>query len=250
MTTVELMRFVRRLYEKIRGGASTEYAVIGDENVPGEGWRDADIALRQHRAYAPLLEQFRLGHPRPDLRVAAEAVAASGIHNPTVLEIGCGSGYYSEVLQKLAGPLRYVGLDLSAAMIALARLSYPSVTFLLGDGTALPIASSAVDVALSGTSLMHIADYRAAIAETARVARSWCVFHSVTVTEERATTRLSKRAYGVKVFEVVFHRGELESLFTQHGLRIVSATESLDYDLRHVVGEHTRVLTYACAKVG
>jgi SAM-dependent methyltransferase len=250
MTTVELMRFVRRLYDKVRGSASAEYAVIGDANVPGEGWRDSDIALRQHRAYEPVLEQFRRGHSRRDLQVAADAVAASGIRNPTVVEIGCGSGYYSEVLQKLAGPLHYVGLDHSAAMIALARASYPSVPFLVGDGTALPFAPAAVDVALSGTSLMHIADYPAAIAETARIARRWCVFHSVPVADSRPTTRLSKLAYGVNVYEAVFHRGELESLFAQNGLRIESATESLAYDLRHVIGEPTRLLTYACAKVG
>ena len=54
----------------------------------------------------------------------------------------------------------------------------------------------------------------------------------------------------MNVFEAVFHRGELESLFARNGLRIESAAESLEYDLRRVIGEPTRLLTYACAKVG
>jgi SAM-dependent methyltransferase len=248
MTTAGLLRFVRNLADRLLGAGSTDYTVIDDANVPGEGWRDADIALRQHRAYAPLLEELRRGKPRRDLQVAADAVAASGIANPTIVEIGCGSGYYSEVLEKLAGPVRYIGLDHSAAMIALARTSYPRVPFVIGDAVTLPFASASVDVALSGTSLMHIAGYPAAIAEMARVAKRWCVFHSVPVAEQRATTRMSKRAYGVNVFEAVFHRGELESLFAQNGLRIERVFDSLEYDLRHVVGEPTRLLTYACAK--
>ena len=250
MTTADLIRFVRGLADRILGGASRDYAVIEDANVPGEGWRDGDIALRQHQAYLPLIEELRRGNPRRDLQVAADAVAASGIANPSVVEIGCGSGYYSEVLEKLAGPVRYVGLDHSAAMIALARASYRGVPFLIGDAVALPFASNSADIALSGTSLMHIAGYPAAIAETARIAKQWCVFHSVPVAEKRATTRMSKRAYGVKVFEAVFHRGELESLFARNGLRIERVFDSFEYDLRHVIGEPTRLLTYACAKVG
>ena len=35
------------------------------------------------------------------MKVAAEAVAATGIPNPRVLEVGCGSGYYSEVFATL-----------------------------------------------------------------------------------------------------------------------------------------------------
>ena len=46
------------------------------------------------------------GEPRLDFRIAAEAVAATGLSNPRLLEIGCGSGYYSEVLDHVASRRR------------------------------------------------------------------------------------------------------------------------------------------------
>ena len=52
---------------------------------------------RQERAYQGLIADMKNGEPRLDFTVAAEAVAATGIAAPRLLEVGCGSGYYSEV---------------------------------------------------------------------------------------------------------------------------------------------------------
>ena len=41
------------------------------------------------------------GQPRQDFLVAAEAVRVTGIDEPLLLEVGCGSGYYSEILSYL-----------------------------------------------------------------------------------------------------------------------------------------------------
>lgn len=238
--------FVRYLFAR---PASSEYEIV-DSVEAAEGWRESILAQRQHEAYKPLLADLRRGNPRADLRAAADAIAFTRIAHPTLLEIGCGTGYYSEVLETLAGSVRYFGLDYSPAMVDAARRIYPHAHFLLGDATTLPLHESSVDIALSGNSLMHIPNYRAAVFEAARTARRWCVFHSVPVLETRATTRMSKKAYGVRVFEVTFNRHELEDLFADAGLAIRDTKETTTYDLSAVLGERPRVLTYVCEKRG
>ncbi len=91
-----------------------------------DGLRHAPCSARS----APtrrLIAAMKHGEPRLDFTVAAEAVAATGIVKPRLIEIGCGSGYYSEVFAELLpGGVDYTGIDYSDAMIARARAHYPS----------------------------------------------------------------------------------------------------------------------------
>ena len=63
-----------------------------------------------------LIAAMKRGEPRFDFKVAAEAVGATGIAHPRVLEVGCGSGYYSEVFATLLPDgVQYAGADYSDA---------------------------------------------------------------------------------------------------------------------------------------
>jgi hypothetical protein len=74
------------------------------------GWLAPRTAARQERAYERLIAAMKRGEPRLDLRIAGEAVAATGIENPSLLEVGCGSGYYSDVFDALVPRgVRYTG---------------------------------------------------------------------------------------------------------------------------------------------
>lgn len=233
---------------------SADYRVLGgiDEaraaaSVSG-GWFAARTVSRQERAYRALLAAMKGGEPRLDFRIAAEAVAATGLSNPRLLEIGCGSGYYSEVLTTLlAGGVRYAGIDYSAAMISRARARYPAIEFEVADATKLPYADQAFDIAFNGVSLMHIVDYQAAVRESARVAR-FCVFHSVPVFDNYRTTYLRKYAYGAPVVEVVFGREELMSLCSGAGLRLMREWPGIPYDVHDVTGHHSSAATYLFAR--
>jgi SAM-dependent methyltransferase len=208
------------------------------------GWFAARTVSRQEHAYRRLIAAMKGGEPRLDFRIAAEAVAATGLSNPRLLEIGCGSGYYSEVLTTLLPDgVRYTGIDYSGAMIARARQHYPAISFEIADATKLPYADQAFDIAFNGVSLMHIIDYQAAIREAARVAR-FCIFHSVPVFDDHRTTYLSKYAYGAPVVEVVFGRQELMSLCVDAGLRLMREWPGIPYDVHDVTGHHSSAATY------
>jgi SAM-dependent methyltransferase len=213
------------------------------------GWFAGSTVLRQERAYQNLISAMKRGEPRLDFTVAAEAVAATGIANPGLLEVGCGSGYYSEVFATLLpGRVSYSGIDYSDAMIARARAHYPSATFEVGDATKLPYADGAFDIVFNGVSLLHIVDYQAAIREAARVAARHCIFHTVPVFADHHTTFLKKYAYGAPVIEVVFDKQELMALCREAGLHFEREWPGVAYDVHEVTGHHSATETYLFSK--
>lgn len=235
---------------------STDYRrLAGAEEARGvasQGWLSPRTVKRQERAYSTLIADARAGQPRIDLRVAAEAVKATGIAAPTLLDVGCGSGYYSEIFETLVpGGVRYTGTDYSEAMIDRARARYHTGTFGVADATRLPYPDRAFDIVFNGVSLMHIIDYPAAIREAARVASRYCIFHSVPMFDgDHATVFLQKYAYGAPVVEAVFGREELLAICGEAGLKLVQEWPSIPYDVSAVTGRASGTRTWLLAAGG
>jgi SAM-dependent methyltransferase len=261
---MKLPRLVRQIGKRVVMAApvlrrhiltSTDYKVLDgiDEArraaASSEGWLAARTVARQERAYLALLSDMKNGEPRLDFTVAAEAVVATGIAAPRLLEVGCGSGYYSEVFADLVpGGISYTGIDYSEAMIARARSRYPSTAFEVADATRLAYPNDAFDIVFNGVSLMHIVDYQAAIREAARVAAHFCILHTVPVFDDHQTTFLRKYAYGAPVVEIIFGKQELMSLCDRAGLRFERAWPCIPYDVSSVTGHHSTTETYLFSK--
>jgi SAM-dependent methyltransferase len=234
---------------------STDYQVLGGAEearkaqASSPGWLASRTVARQERAYRGLIAAMQRGEPRLDFTVAAEAVAATGLAKPSLIEIGCGSGYYSEVFATLLPDgVAYTGIDYSAAMIERARARYPAVQFEVADATRLPYGDAHFDVAFNGVSLMHIVDYAAAIREAARVASGYCILHTVPVFDDHGTTWLRKYAYGAPVVEIVFGRAELMSLCKEAGLLLERTWPCISYDVSDVTGHRSTTETYLFSK--
>lgn len=82
-----------------------------------------------------------------------------------VLDAGCGTGRYIELLTYLGA--RVVGVDRSAAMIRRTRPGAASVV--RADMHALPIATAACELVVSGLVVVDIANLGAVLAEWSRV---------------------------------------------------------------------------------
>lgn len=233
--------------------ASYGYEVIAGEVPTGllNGWKDETVAKRQHAAFTSLLGAMRAGKPREDFVALATAVQMTGVKDPLIIEVGCGSGWNSEVLTYLLKrPVRHIGLDCSLAMVALGSRCYPNGRFLVGDAMALPLRDATCDILLSGTVLMHLLGYGQAIQESRRVSRRWCIFHTVPVVQRGETALLCKRAYGQPIVEVILNEGELLRLIDQAGLAVRHALDSVPYNLEGVLGEPTLTRTYLCEVIG
>jgi len=88
------------------------------------------------------------------LTAFAELVRAGG--NRTVADLGCGPGHVTVVLDGLG--LDAFGIDLSPAMIDVARRDHPGLRFEVGSMTGLDLADDSVTGLLAWFSLIHVPD--------------------------------------------------------------------------------------------
>jgi ubiquinone/menaquinone biosynthesis C-methylase UbiE len=74
------------------------------------------------------------------------------------LDVGCANGRHTELLARHAE--RVVGLDLSRALLSLARERVPPADLIEGDATSLPLVDDAVGLALYIATLHHLPERR------------------------------------------------------------------------------------------
>ena len=243
----------RQLLAPFRHATSADYRQLPetdrDSTVSAlrSAWQNDAIPRLQREGVERSLAAYRSGAAMPafDQLIAVLRPLAEARPGQSLLEIGCSSGYHSEVLALRGLDLHYNGCDYSSAFIDLARECYPTVPFEVADATALPHADEAFDIVVSGCCLLHIADYRRAIAETARVTRRHALFYRTPVVHTLPTQFFTKQAYGVKTVEIHFSESELVTLFAASGLRVV-AVETLSTDWRQ--GDAFAMKTYLCEK--
>ncbi|WP_329518957.1 class I SAM-dependent methyltransferase [Spirillospora sp. NBC_01491] len=103
--------------------------------------------------YAELVQGVLDDQPldRAALSVFAEVVRAAG--GGRVAELGCGPGHMTAHLQGLG--LDVFGLDLSPAMIDIAREAFPDLRFEVGSMDALDLADETLDGVMSWYSVIH-----------------------------------------------------------------------------------------------
>jgi ubiquinone/menaquinone biosynthesis C-methylase UbiE len=93
----------------------------------------------------------------------------SPLEKDSLLEVGCGTGYFTAWFADLG--FFVVGLDRSAPMLQFARKRYGDLPFLQGSAEVLPFADRSFHVVAFITSLEFMAHPAAALHEAARVAR-------------------------------------------------------------------------------
>ncbi|OYT92565.1 MAG: methylase [Burkholderiales bacterium PBB3] len=234
-------------------GVSNHYVEMAGEEVGRESvrlrsaWKDDGLPVRQRELVDQQLAAYRRGDAVDvfDVMVKCLQGLRDGVGKMRVLEVGCSSGYYSEVFEIAGLDLDYSGCDYSDAFIAMARQRYPREHFDVQDATLLGYADKTFDVVISGCCLLHIPEYEAAVAETARVAGRYAVFHRTPVVLGQPSKHYRKQAYGVETVETHFNEPQFLQLLADNGLQL-QATLTLDESVVHGLGSATR--TYVCRK--
>jgi len=100
----------------------------------------------------------------------------------TVLDLGCGTGYFYPELRRRYPGARYLGLDLAQGMVEYARGQVTGAgDWLVGDAEALPLAANSVDLVFSSLAVQWCYRPEHLFAELSRVLRpgGCCVFTSL-----------------------------------------------------------------------
>lgn len=209
------------------------------------GWQSASIPARQRALVQHELAEMYAGRVPQVYQIAAAALYSLVDSGDRILELGCASGYYSEVFEYLLNcRIDYIGVDYSAALIAQARDYYPHARFEVADVTALPFADQSVKLAFSSAVLMHVENYPAHLDELMRVASDHVVLHRTPVYASQPTRIFSKKAYGVEVVELCFNQAELIERFSSSGWRMVSV-----YQLAANPGADEYEMTYVFSRM-
>lgn len=89
----------------------------------------------------------------------------------SVLDLACGTGFYlsTQIREFGSERVRWVGLDASAEMLALARAKLPDVDLRQGRAEALPFADSEFDYVNSNFAFHHFEHKNTALDEIVRV---------------------------------------------------------------------------------
>lgn len=239
--TSRVLAFASQAFPKAssRVLASAGYTFDLDKFGP-DGFRvwDDSTAARQDRAWNPLVAQALAGHPREDIVALFDALDSTGVTDGSILEVGCGGGYNSELIAHRAPGLRYTGIDLSASMVAVSRAKYPARDFRVASALDLPFDAGSFDIVVDGVALLHIPPWREAIAEYRRVASQFVVLHGLTLSDHE-TVAFGKYAYGQPSREFILNRAEVLEHCTSLGLTLVSTHAGDDYDLEQYLGVTT-----------
>jgi len=207
-------------------------------------WRDASLPGKQLKLVKKQLPNFANIAPMKSLILLLKKIETK---NKTLLEIGCSSGYYSEVLDKAGFDLKYEGCDYSEKFIKLAKERYPSLDFKVSDATCLDYKEKQFDIVISGCCLLHIINYEAAIEEAARVAKNYVIFHRTPVIQKNKTTFAEKTGYGVRMLEIFFNEEELKDLFKRYGLEILETDSHAQFSIKGL-DEPILMKSYLCKK--
>lgn len=207
--------------------------------APAAGlWHDPTVAAQQRALVDGELARLRAGEVLPVFSALQALVAAAA--PASVLEVGCASGYYHAVLRHGGWTGRYLGVDYSAELVGLARQRHPDAEFAVADACDLGDLGT-FDLAFSGACLMHVADWRRALAELARAAQRHVLLHRTPIAHGGATTYWHKQAYGAPCAEQHFGAAELLAAIAACGLRVVAQRDTGDH------GEFA-MRSYLCAK--
>ncbi|WP_155369081.1 class I SAM-dependent DNA methyltransferase [Catellatospora vulcania] len=141
------------------GAAPEALPSLGSPGEDADGWlADARTSYDTvAESYADLMRDALTGQPylRAALSLFAEQVHTAG--GGPVADVGCGPGNVTAHLHELG--VDTFGIDLSPAMIDVARRDHPYLRFEVGSMTDLPLGDASVAALLAFWSLIHIPDH-------------------------------------------------------------------------------------------
>ncbi|MCO6430667.1 MAG: glycosyltransferase [Deltaproteobacteria bacterium] len=187
-----------------------------------DSWKNPQMSIKQRELVQQELMRMYRGERVVPYQAMAEMLAPIVDEASSILEVGCSSGYYYEVIEYLLKRrISYTGVDYSPAMIEMAQSFYPAASFVAADGACMPFADRQFEVAISSCVLLHTPNYLEHMKETHRVAAKYILAHRTPVSRLKPLRHVKKFAYGVETVELVFNEQQFVNDFESFGCRLV-----------------------------
>ena len=121
----------------------------------------------------------------------------------TVLDVGCASGGFFNIMRSFEPRIEYTGIDLSERAVELARERYPEATFLLTEGFELPFEDDSFDIVHCTSVFNNEPNYQGMMKEMYRVSSRF-VLVDIRLLKGIGTVRES-------VYNIKFHGDGVEA---------------------------------------
>jgi len=118
---------------------------------------DSAESLAARRAF------LEAGHYAPLRDAVLAQIGAAGARS--VLDLGCGEGWYTQAFPQASGAPAVIGLDIAKPGIQLAARRHRSagITWLVASGAALPVADGTLDLITCLFTQLHVAEMHRAL---------------------------------------------------------------------------------------
>ena len=192
----------------------------------GAGWMDPDLPQKQYEMVVKNeLEAYKNGAKIApyDAFIQTLLKIPPELDKPQTkfLDVGASGGYYREIMRTAGFKYEYRACDWNIYFRQLAHKLYPDMKFDVADARALPYPPGYFDIVMSACCMLHIREYAEVIAEAARVARRYVIFHRQPILFNQSTQYYKKEAYGVPCVEIHFGEREFMMLLTMNKLKLV-----------------------------
>jgi ubiquinone/menaquinone biosynthesis C-methylase UbiE len=135
-----------------------------------------------------------------------------------LLDVGCGVGWKIQSINKSFDNLETIGLDISQAALAFAKMNNAKAHFVRGDAEKLPIRSKFVDYIVSFDLLEHLPNPKEAVCEFHRIFKKDGILHCFVPCDDERLLIVCRS--GIFRSLTKKHAGHIQH-FTKHQIRCI-----------------------------
>ena len=176
------------------------------------------------------LHQMKLGNAPPLFKIIKDVFNAidDKKHGYKLLDIGCTSGYYSEIINFFFPNIfDYNGCDYNPTSVELAKQYYPNRNFFVDDLTKLSSNDNEYDITFLSGVIEHVPEYQKGLDELCRITKKYIVLHRIWL-QGGPTTCSKGTQYFVPVIRNHYNKRDFFDIFKKQSF--IPIWESKIYD--------------------
>lgn len=148
------------------------------DNLKKADWTEYQFALANYELNKSYFDsgKYKTLTPYYKLKEAIQFVTSSSGRDLSILDIGCGAGWYAKYLKEECEIKNYTGMDISKHMCDFANIACPDFKFVVGD-----ILSNndleKYDLVMEGAAIEEVFEWKIFLKKMINYSKKWLIFH-------------------------------------------------------------------------